>query len=89
MFSVSKHYFAKRIKELAAEIGFEEHARLGTHAFRRGMAQDIIDGGGSLAVLMTAGGWSSSAHTAYLRSAQLDDVAVAGAIINLSDSEDE
>ena len=89
VFSVSKHYFAKKIKELARQIGMEEHARLGTHAFRRGMAQDIIDNGGSLAVLMMAGGWTSSAYTAYLRGAQLDDVAVAGAIINLSDSEDE
>ena len=89
MFSVSKHYFSRKIKDLARDLGMEGHARLGTHAFRRGLAQDIIDGGGSLAVLVMAGGWSSSAYTAYLRGAQLDDVAVAGAIINLSDSEDE
>ena len=89
VYSVSKHYFARKIKDLARYLGMEGHARLGTHAFRRGMAQDIIDGGGSLGVLMMAGGGSSSAYTAYLRGAQFDDVAVAGALINLSDSEDE
>ena len=40
IFSVSKHYCARRIKELAREAGFEMHARFGAHAFRRGMAQD-------------------------------------------------
>ena len=89
IFSVTKHYFARRIKDLAREVGFEVHARFGTHAFRRGMAQEIVDMGGSLATLMEAGGWTSSAFRVYLRGAQVEDMAVASAIIQLSDSETE
>ena len=53
------------------------------------MAQDIIDAGGSLAVLMRAGEWKSRAFLNYLREAQPQETAVARAVINLSDSEDE
>ena len=87
IFSVSKHYLARRIKELARDAGFEMHARFGTHAFRRGMAKEIIDLGGSLATLMEAGGWTSSAYRVYLRGAQVEDMGVARAIVQLSDSE--
>ena len=75
------------MKGLAREVGIADHEYLGTHAFRRGMAQDIIDRGGSVATLMLAGGWISAAFTAYLRQAQLGDVAVARALVDLSDSE--
>ena len=87
IFSVSKHYFARRIKELARDAGFEMHARFGAHAFRRGMAQEIIDLGGSLATLMEAGGWTSSAYRVYLMGAQVEDMAVARAMVQLSDSD--
>ena len=53
------------------------------------MAQDIIDAGGSLAVLLRAGEWNSSAFLAYLRQSQPQEVAVAQAVINLSDSEED
>ena len=53
------------------------------------MARDIIDHGGSLATLMEAGGWTSSAYRMYLRNAQAEDVSVANTIINLSDSDGE
>ena len=75
------------VKDLAREVGHELHARFGTHAFRRGMAQEIVDMGGSLATLMEAGGWTSSAFRVYLRGTQVEDMAVASAIIQLSDSE--
>ena len=65
------------------------HERFGTHAFRRGMAHDIVDHGGSLATLLEAGGWTSAAFKTYLRGAQAEDVAVASAIIQLSDSDQE
>ena len=87
VFTLTKHYFATRIKELAAQVGVPDSARFGTHLFRRGMAQDLLDQGGSVAALMVAGGWTSTAFTAYLRRAQIDDVAVARSIIHLSDSE--
>ena len=89
VFGVSKHKFARRIKEVAADVGIPEASRFGTHVFRRGMAQDILDYGGSLASLLRAGSWSSSAYLKYLRSSQPQDAAVAQAVIMLTDSEDE
>ena len=53
------------------------------------MAQDIIDAGGSLAVLLRAGEWKSTAFLAYLRESQPQEAAVSQAVINLSDSEAE
>ena len=46
-------------------------------------------GKGSLADVLRAGGWSSSAYLKYLRSAQLDDKAVAQMAIELSESEED
>ena len=53
------------------------------------MAQDLLESKGSLSEVLRAGGWSSSAYLRYLRSAQLDDKAVAQMVIELSDSEGE
>ena len=53
------------------------------------MAQDIIDAGGSLAVLLRAGEWRSSAFLKYLRESQPEEAAVSQVVINLSDSEVE
>ena len=64
-------------------------ARVTSHAFGRGMAQDILDKGGSLAVLLRAGDWSSSAYLRYVRTAQPQGSAVAQAVINLFDSDVE
>ena len=89
VFGVTKHKFARRVKEIAADVGIPEASRFGTHAFRRGMAQDILDYGGSLASLLRAGDWSSSAYLKYLRSSQPQDAAVAHAVLMLTDSEDE
>ena len=63
--------------------------RVGTHAFRRGMAQDIISHGGSLAVLLRAGDWTSRAFMVYLRESQVQDEAVSQLVINATDSESE
>ena len=76
------------MRRVAEEVGIENHSKIGTHAFRRGMAQDIIDAGGSLSVLLRAGEWNSSAFLRYLRQSQPQETAVAQAVINLSDSED-
>ena len=62
---------------------------MGTHGFRRGMAQDIIDAGSPLSVLLRAGGWSSAAFLEYLRTDQCQDVAAGQAVIYLCDSEGE
>ena len=46
------------MKELAEVTGVQDARRCGTHALRRGMAQDILDMGGSLPALLHAGDWS-------------------------------
>ena len=89
VFNVSKDAFARYIKRAAAAVGVESAERTGTHAFRRGMAQDLLESKGSLSEVLRAGGWSSSAYLRYLRTAQLDDKAVAQMVIELSDSEEE
>ena len=89
MFSLSSREFLSTVRRLALELGVPHHAQIGTHAFRRGMAQDIIDAGGSLSVLLRAGQWNSNAFLRYLREAQPQEAAVAQTVINLSDSEDE
>ena len=45
----------------------------GLHALRRGAAQALVNAGGNLATLLQAGGWKSSAFTAYLDFAGVED----------------
>ena len=87
--SVSRTPFAAEVKCLAQAVGFPNAALVGTHAFRCGMAQDLMGHGGTLATLMQAGGWKSSAFQAYLRTSQLQDAAVSSLVINVSDSDEE
>ena len=89
VFRLTRHQFARDVNTFGAAAGVPGWQSLGTHAFRRGMAQAILDDGGSLALLLKAGGWTSSAFLHYLRDSQVQDVAVGQTIINLSDSEEE
>ena len=89
LFSISTSRFLSAIRGVAAAVGFKHAQHVGTHSFTRGMAQDILDRGGSLAVLMNAGGWASSAYKVYLRSEQVQDTAVGQFLIELSDSDTE
>ena len=89
VFRLTRHQFTKDVKVYGEKAGVQGWQSLGTHAFRRGMAQAILDEGGSLALLLKAGGWTSSAFLHYLRESQVQDVAVGQTIINLSDSEEE
>ena len=88
IFSISSAQFASAIKEYSVELELPVGQRVSSHAFRRGMAQEIIDHGGSLAVLLRAGDWSS-AFLSYLRHNQPEDAAAAQTIIMMSDSEAE
>ena len=51
------------------------------------MARDIVDGGGSLAVLLRAGGWKSAAFVQCLRDHQVEECAASQVLIEHSDSE--
>ena len=85
---LSSKVYAECIEE-SHDCRISDANRLGTHAFRRGMAQDIVSAGGSLAVLLRAGDWHSKSFLAYLRDSQPEDEAVAQFVINISDSEVE
>ena len=89
VFGLTARGFASRLKVWAESTGVENAQRCGTHSLRRGMAQDILDLGGSLPALLHAGDWTSSAYLKYLRVSQTDDTAVARAVMHFSDSEDE
>ena len=89
VFELTLHRVRSSLKTIAREAGVQDWSQTGTHSFRRGMAQDIIDTGCPLSVLLRAGGWTSSAYAEYLREGQGREAAVGQAIIALSDSEDD
>ena len=89
VFKVSSSRFSQLIKEYSVSLGLPGGMSTSSHAFRRGMAQDILDHGESLSLLLKAGDWCSSAFLRYLRYQQPEDVAAGQAIINLSDSDTE
>ena len=71
----------------AAAVNIPLASRLGSHALRRGVARDIVSAGGSLATLLRAGDWRSTAFAAYLGENQVEDQAVANLVIDHSDSD--
>ena len=79
IFHFSASLFNRRLKDYALSLGLEGAARASSHGFRRGMAQDIVDSGGSLATLLKAGGWCSSAYQQYQRDNHSVDVAASQA----------
>lgn len=59
----------------------------GWHAFRRGMATDMLDKGSPLSTILRAGGWRSGAFLAYLTKSALDKREAVEFTMNDSDSE--
>ena len=71
------------------------HARVGnadaygTHSFRRGHAQDIVEFGGRVTDILTAGDWQMPAWMRYLDVEKMERQAVAEAHFGASSSDDE
>ena len=63
-------------------IGIADASRLGTHAFRRRMARDIVDLGGSLATLLRAGEWRSDAFAACLKENQSEEKVLSRMVVD-------
>ena len=57
----------------------------GTHAFRRGHAQDLLNGGATLAEILRAGQWKSGAFHRYLETADIEQ----GAVLEVACDTDE
>lgn len=87
LFDVSYNSFLRYLRKDILNAGIDDSHSYGTRAFRRGMARDIIAAGGSLATLLMAGQWSSSAYRAYLQTSSIDEDAIANLVIDASDEE--
>lgn len=89
VFNLSSGTCTRRTRQYASMSGVAEAENLGGHAFRRGMAQDIIGQGGSLAALLCPRGWHSKAFLKYLMKNQCENMAIDEMVIILSDSDAE
>ena len=69
LFPVSASVGLKRIREACKTLGFPQ---ISWHAFRRGAARDMLEKGCSLAQVLLAGGWRSSAFLKYLSRRDVD-----------------
>ena len=72
-----------RVALAARDVAHAE--RHGLHALRRGAAQALVDRGGSLPLLLKAGGWKSSAFKAYLDMVGLEDDVLKSSLLHLVD----
>ena len=87
IFTKTASDFIRQLREDARTVGLPQFDQLGSHAFRRGMARDIVDGGGSLATLLRAGEWRSAAFVAYLKEHHAEDNAISQLVVDHSDSD--
>ena len=63
------HRASERLRAEASRFGWRS---LGWHAFRRGMASDLLNSGGSLSQILYAGGWRSGAFLRYVARRDVD-----------------
>ena len=77
----------ERVKLEALSSG--GNGNYGTQSLRKGAAQSIAAAGGSLAEILAAGNWSSSAFKAYLSIHSLQGRALIESVVVSSDSEGE
>ena len=67
--------FMRQVQDVGLLLQIVGAAKWTSHGFRRGMAQDIIANGGSLADVLRAGGWRSAAFLLYLEKHEVDEAA--------------
>ena len=88
-FAGFKADFARReLRRKLHRLGIDGGNQYWLHDFRRGHAQDMVDGGGRLGEILLAGEWSSPAFTRYLDMNSLVTSAVVEAHIIESDDEE-
>ena len=84
---MTAHSFINRMRQDASALQIQGADQLGSHAWRRVMAQDIVLAGGSLGTLLRAGQWRSSAFRVYLQDQLLDEQAISRLVIDRSEDE--
>ena len=75
------------LKASAARLGFERASEWGTHAFRRGWADEALRAGGPTA-LFYSGGWRGIAALGYTTAKSRGALAAAEWLVEFSDSSD-
>jgi len=81
--------FRRDLQRAVRDLGLENPESFSSHSFRRGTAQDMSLVGSSLAEILEAGQWRSSAFMKYLCKADLEQAAVLDVFLAGSDSESE
>ena len=81
--------YATFLRETRAYAIVATGAPTGTHAFRRGAAQDMAAQGSQLWEILQAGGWKSAAFMAYLNEHELETGACAQLVADHSESGSE
>jgi hypothetical protein len=76
------------VKAAAAEIGLNQPLTWGTHAFRRGWADEALRAGGP-AALFYSGGWKGVAAFGYVAAQSSSALAAAEWLVDFSESESE
>ena len=77
--------FQRRIRHLGERLHLSGWDGWTTQGLRRGMAQDMVASGSSLAQILLAGGWKSSAFLLYLERAEVAEDAILDCIFSQED----
>ena len=89
IFSVKYNTLLEQMRKALKLVGFKNHELVGTHALRRGCAQDLLKTGATLRDLLEAGGWRSSAFQIYIKRSEIEEDAAARIIIDSDDEENK
>ena len=69
LFTVSVSAATPLLNQATSSVGLPQG---GWHGFRRGYASDLLSAGSPLALIMSAGGWSSASFLRYLKPSEVD-----------------
>jgi hypothetical protein len=89
IFNFSYQSFHNVLRAHLTALGVENAQKYTSKAFRRGTAQEMVASGSSLAEVLAAGQWRSSAFMLYLDKAEIEEEAIFAALDALSDDDDE
>ena len=66
IFTLKKSKLLADLKCTAGLLDMPNSQRLGTHAFRRGATQDMVNAGAALSTILRLGGWKSASVLHYM-----------------------
>ena len=88
LFNMKYAQFLKQLRGILSYLNIQSSERFGSHAFRRGCAEDMRKRGAPLRDILEAGGWRSAAFLLYLERENVERDAVATIAIEYSNDED-